>query len=73
MSFDLYLQAMADTSTDIPLADFHEVSDLSPEELGQFARAWIDLPEERQLDIVSTMVQMAEENLDLDFSAIFKM
>ena len=73
MSFDSYLQAMTEVSADIPASDFHEVSDLSPAELGQFARAWVTLPEERQLDLVSTMVKMAEENPELDFSAIFKM
>ena len=73
MSLEQFLEIMDDSSTEMPSSAFHEVSDLSPEEMGQFARAWLDIPEERQLEIVSTMAQLAEENAELDFTAVFKM
>ena len=73
MSVEQFLEIMDDTSTEMPSSAFHEVSDLSPEEMGQFARAWLDISEERQLEIVSTMAQLAEENAELDFNAVFKM
>ncbi|PKB59412.1 MAG: hypothetical protein BZY83_02050 [SAR202 cluster bacterium Casp-Chloro-G2] len=53
--------------------DFHEISDLSPEELGAFASAWFHIPVDRQRSIASAMVEHAEDNPDLDFSAIFKL
>ena len=73
MSVEQFLEIMDDTSTEMPSSAFHEVSDLSLEEMGQFARAWLDISEERQLEIVSTMAQLAEENAELDFTAVFKM
>ncbi len=73
MSFEFFLENALDSSGHISSADFYEVSDLSPEELGLFAKAWFPIPIERRRSIASTMVELAEENPELDFSAIFKM
>ena len=73
MSLELFLEALADPDTKVPASDFVEVSDLHPDELGQFARAWFGLPVDRQRWIVSTMVDLAEDTPELDFGAIFKM
>ena len=73
MSFELFLETISDPAADLSLSEFHEVSDLSPEELGQFAKAWLSLSTERQREIVSTMVELAENNAELDFMAVFKM
>ena len=73
MSLELFLEALADPDTKVPASDFVEVSDLHPDELGQFARAWFGFPVDRQRWIVSTMVDLAEDNPELDFGAIFKM
>jgi HEAT repeat protein len=53
--------------------DFYEISDLSPEELGQFDSAWYPLTIERQRTIATTMVELAEDNPELDFTAIYKL
>ena len=73
MSFEFFLENAIDPSGRISAVDFYEVSDLSPEELGLFAKAWFPIPIERQRSIASTMVEMAEDNPELDFSAIFRM
>ena len=73
MSLELFLEALADPDTKVPASDFVEVSDLHPDELGQFARAWFGFPVDRQRWIVSTMVELAEDTPELDFGAIFKM
>ena len=73
MSLELFLEALADPDTKVPASDFVEASDLHPDELGQFARAWFGFPVDRQRWIVSTMVELAEDNPELDFGAIFKM
>ena len=73
MSFELFLETISDPASDLSMSEFHEVSDLSPEELGQFAKSWLPLPAERQREIVSTMVELAEQNPELDFTAVFKM
>ena len=73
MSFEFFLENVSDPSGHLSAVDFYEVSDLSPEELGQFASAWYPLPIERQRTIASSMVELAEDNPELDFTAIFKM
>ena len=73
MSFEFFLESIADPTDHIFAADFHEISDLSPEELGKFASAWFPIPIERRRSIAATMVELAEDNPELDFTAIFKM
>ena len=73
MSLEPFIQSLADPSSHVPSGDFIELSDLSPAELGVFARTWFTIPAERQLWIVSTLVELAEDSAELDFHAIFKM
>ena len=73
MSFEFFLENALDPTGHISSSDFYEVSDLSPEELGLFATAWFPIPIERRRSIASAMLETAEDNPELDFSAIFKM
>ena len=73
MSLESFLESLADTSTEVPASDFIELSDMLPEELGMFARVWFGVDVERQRRMISTMVELAEGNPELDFGAIFKM
>ena len=73
MSIETFLESLAETSAEVANADFVEVSDLSPTELGSFARFWFTIPVERQREIITKMVDLAEDNPDLDFCAVFKM
>jgi HEAT repeat protein len=73
MSLESFLDSLADTSNDVPASDFIELCDLLPEELGMFARTWVGIDVERQRRLISTMVELAEGNPELDFGAIFKM
>ena len=73
MSLLPFIENLADPSSQVPSGDFVELSDLSPSELGVFARTWFTIPAERQLWIISTLVELAEDSAELDFHAIFKM
>lgn len=73
MPLDLFLETLSDETVPIPVAQFAEMSDLSPSELGEFARAWFGIDEDRQHNIITAMVEAAEENAEFDFSAVFKM
>ena len=73
MSLEDFLQTITDPSAQVPDGDFIELSDLSPAELGLFARTWYGVDVERQYWIVSTLVELAENSPELDFFAIFKM
>lgn len=73
MSMEEFLQSLVDLSVEVPTSDFVEISDLSPAELGTFAKEWFRIPVDRQRWAVSTMVELAEDNPELDFCAVFKM
>ena len=73
MSLESFLESLADLSTDVPASGFIELSDMLPEELGMFVRTWLGIDVERQRSIVSTLVELADDNPELDFGAIFKM
>ena len=73
MPIEQFVESLADPQVEVPTSDFIEASDLSPAELGSFAKTWFTIPAERQRWIISTMVELAEDNPELDFCAIFKM
>lgn len=73
MSLESFLEALADPSVEVATGDFVELSDLLPEELGLFARTWFSIVVERQRWIVSTLTELAEDNPEFDFCAVFKM
>ena len=73
MSFEFFLESVSDPTGHMSAVDFYEISDLSAEELEQFAAAWEPLPIERQRTIAKTMVDLAEDNPELDFTAIYKL
>lgn len=73
MSLERFLESLADPETPLSNSDFIELSDLSAAELGVFARAWFRMELERRRAIIATMVELAEDNPELDFCAIFKM
>ena len=73
MPLEEFIEAVTDPLEEVPTSEFIEISDLSPSELGVFARAWFTMPGERRQWTVSTMVELAEDSPELDFSAVFKM
>ena len=73
MSFEFFLENVLDPTGRISAVDFYEISDLSPEELELFEAAWGELSIERQRTIVSSMVDLSEDNPELDFAAIYEM
>ena len=73
MSLESCLQTLSEDSSHLNQAELIELSDLPPKELGMVARVWFKLPTERREGIVELLVEEAEDNTELDFSAIFKM
>ena len=73
MPLEQFLESLTGDSTDLSQSDFIEVSDLMPDELGQFVRTWFTIPVERKRWTISTMVELAEDSPELDFSAVFKL
>ncbi len=73
MSLDSCLQQIAEHDAPISQPALTDLTDLSPSELGMFARTWFKVIPERKQKVVGLLVNMAEDNAELDFSAVFKM
>ena len=72
MAIDVFIRAIADESEPLSDAPFHEASDPSPSEVVEFDRFLSTLEEEERRVVLTTMVEQAEENLELDFTSIFR-
>ena len=72
MAIEMFIEAIADESAPLSDAPFHEASDASADEVAEFARVCLDLDEVRRREVVAAMVEQAEENVELDFTAIFR-
>ena len=73
MPLEEFLETLADPSAEAAAGEFVELSDLLPAELRLFARTWFGIDAEHQRWIVTTMAELAEQNPELDFSAVFKL
>ena len=73
MSYQQFLEIVADPSAALSDAPFHDASDPSPAELAEFAAVAAGLSEERRREVIAALVDEAEENLELDFTAIFRL
>ncbi len=72
MAIDVFIKAVADESEPLSEAPFHEASDPSPTEVGEFDRFLSTLDVEDRREVLTAMVEQAEENLELDFTSIFR-
>ena len=73
MPLEEFLETLADPTAETAVGEFVELSDLLPAELGLFVRTWFGIDVEHQRWIITTMSELAEQNPELDFSAVFKM
>jgi HEAT repeat protein len=67
-----YLGELRDTKRPLSVAKLVNLSDLSREEVGVFKREWPGIDVVRRRQIVEQMVELAEDNFELDFDAIYR-
>ncbi len=72
MAIEVFIEAIANESEPLSDAPFHEASDATADEVAEFAQVCLDLDEVRRREVVAAMVEQAEENVELDFTAIFR-
>ena len=73
MSLERCLQHIAEVGTSLSSPVLMDLSDLSSAELGRFARVWFKVTPEHKRNVIERLVDMAEDNTELDFGAIFKL
>ncbi len=67
------LNEIATSKGRISPAKLTQVSGLSSEEMPAFQKAWETLPGPRRNAVIALLAQLAEDNVELDFFAIFKL
>ncbi|BAQ34410.1 HEAT repeat domain-containing protein [Dehalococcoides sp. THU3] len=64
-------ERLTDENTSLKHTDLALLSDLNNQEVAAFKDFWIRMSPERRLDIVSRLVELAEDDVSLDFESIF--
>ena len=72
MSLEKYLQELADESKPLKHSGLLRFSSLMPEEVEELSRAWPTLGVERRRQILTRLVDMAEDNVELDFDLVYR-
>ncbi|MCS6882547.1 MAG: HEAT repeat domain-containing protein [Oscillochloridaceae bacterium] len=72
MTFEEQLARLGDLERPLAHAELKILSDLGPELLKAFWAAWRGFPVERRLAIIRELDELAEDNVDLDFRAVFR-
>jgi len=71
MDLSDYLRELADGSVRLQVASLQRLSQLPPDGQREFAKAWPGIDARRRRRIVQELVGLAEDNVELDFDAVF--
>lgn len=72
-AFDTYLEELSDPTKPLVASKLINLCDMTPEEQAAFRNAWLLMGTERRLGLVSRLVVLAEDNVELNFDRIFRM
>ena len=72
LSFEETMATLADLGRPLSNSGLVCLSDLDSKELALFQEAWVTIDTKRRRQIISRMVDLAEDNFELDFSKIFR-
>ncbi|MBI4308549.1 MAG: HEAT repeat domain-containing protein [Chloroflexi bacterium] len=72
MVLEHYLSELQDTAKPLSTARLIHISSMTPEEVNLFQRSWAALDTARRRQILSRLVDLSEDNVDLDFNAVFR-
>jgi HEAT repeat protein len=73
LTLEKYLKELADPGKPVQTAELVRLSGLLPEEVELVQGIWPSIPPQRRYQIASQMVELAEDNVDMDFTAFFKL
>ncbi len=66
-----YLEGLKDGSKAVAMSGLVNLSDLTPQEISMFRQNWLSIGARRRIDIVTKLVQLAEDNFELNFEDVF--
>ena len=73
MELEKYLEELVDASKPVKHADLTRLSSVDPQDLRSMEAAWRQVAPERRVQIITRMAEIAEDDLTLDFTAVFVM
>lgn len=71
MEFSEYLRHLRDPASDLSVADLQHLHDLTSEQAEALRSAWLEMDAERRQQVVGQLIELAEDNVDLSFDAVF--
>ena len=72
MTLELYFEKISTEPTPLRYGDLAQLSSLTDSEISSMGRLWASVPVERRRMLIERLVTMAENNIDLDFTSVFK-
>ena len=72
VTLEKFVADLGDESKPLKHAGLLQLTSLESEDVFGFRSAWVDLPKTRKTEILGKLVELGENNMELDFSAIFR-
>ncbi len=72
MTFDSYIAELSDESSTVKRSGLLQLSSLTRDDARDFRRLWRGVGRERRREVLGALTELSEDNLELDFSAIFR-
>jgi len=72
MTIDKFMTEIADEAQPLRRSNLLQLSSLAREDLQDFRRAWGGITRARRREILALLVELSEDNLELDFSGVFR-
>jgi HEAT repeat protein len=71
MEFSEYLRHLRDPASHLSVAGLQHLHDLTSERAEALRSAWLEMDAERRQQVVCQLMELAEDNVDLNFDAVF--
>ena len=72
MTLNSYIAELGDESSPVKRSGLLQLSSLTREDARDFRRLWRGVGRERRREVLAALIELSEDNLELDFSAIFR-
>lgn len=72
MTIDAYIRELGDESKGVKRSGLLQLSSLTRDDTREFRRLWRGVGRERRREVLAALVELSEDNLELDFTAIFR-
>ena len=72
MTLETYIEELGDESSPVKRSGLLQLSSLTRDDAREFRRLWRGVGNPRKREVLAALVELNEDNLELDFSAIFR-